>query len=209
MSNAIDFHLYVIGNQKLCAPKMLPLVLKQAVQTGVKAVQVREKQMAPRDFYRLCEDVQNSVSQYGTQVFVNDRADIAAAVGAAGVHLTERSVPVPVARRILGDEALIGVSVHSGEGALTAQGGGADFVVFGPVYQSLSHPETAAVGVGQLEQICSLVDIPVFALGGITPDNAKPCLEAGAHGVACIGAVVGAKSLRSAVRAFKRELGEL
>jgi thiamine-phosphate pyrophosphorylase len=205
----IGFRLYVISNRRACAPRLLPLVLKQAAQIGVKAVQLREKDLSPDELYRLALDVQESVSAYGARLLINDRADVAAAVGAAGVHLTERSMPAAAARRILGDAALIGVSAHRAEGAAMAEDGGADFVILGPVFQSPSHPETSPIGLHVLEEVASRLRIPVFAVGGITAANAAACLGAGAHGVASVTAVVGAKSVRSAVRSFKRVLGEL
>ena len=209
MPNEIDFKLYVISDRKRCAPRLVTLALKQAAQVGVQAVQLREKDLSPGELFHLAEDVSNALAQYGTKLLINDRADIAAAVGASGVHLTERSMPIGAARRILGDAALLGVSAHSGEGVVAAEGGGADFVVLGPVFQSPSHPELAPLGLRALERIAARVKLPVFALGGITPDNAPDCLEAGAAGVACVSAVMGAESIRSAVRAFKRALNEL
>jgi len=207
VAREVDFRLYVISDRKICAPRVLTLVLKQAAQVGVRALQLREKDLSARELYRLALDVQENVSRYGTKLLINDRADIAAAVGAAGVHLTERSMPAGAARRILGEEALIGVSAHTAEGVLAAEQDGADFVLLGPVFRSPSHPEIPPLGLHALEQIVQRVKIPVFAIGGITPENARECLEAGAHGVACISAVVGAQSVRSAVRAFKRALG--
>jgi len=207
MTQEIDFRLYVISDRKACRPRVLPLVLKQAAQAGVKMIQLREKDLTPGELLTLAADVQDSVSRFGTRVLINDRADIAAAVGAAGVHLTEHGIPAGAARRILGDDALIGVSAHSAEGVVAAEGGGADFVVVGPVFRSPTHPTADPIGLHSLERITSRVKIPVFALGGITPENALECLEAGAAGVACVSAVVGAKSVRSAVRAFKRVMG--
>ncbi|HNR98051.1 MAG TPA: thiamine phosphate synthase [Planctomycetota bacterium] len=209
MDPKVDFKLYAIGDRAACAPRLLALVLKQAVQTGLRAVQVREKDLAPDALYRLAEDVQRSVGGYGAKVLINDRADIAAAVGAAGVHLTERSMPVAAARRILGDAAVIGVSAHTAEAVEAAAGDGADFVVFGPVFQTASHPEAAPVGLMVLERVTARVKLPVFAVGGIRPETAAQCLAAGARGVAVRGAVVGAASVRSAVRAFKAALGGL
>ncbi len=209
MDHKIEFRLYMISDRKMCAPKVLPLVVKQAVQVGVKAVQIREKDLPPDALFRLCDDVQNSVAQYGAHVIVNDRADIAAAVGAAGVQLTEESIPVSAARRILGPDALIGISCHSVNGVKAAERNGADFVVFGPVFRTATHPGASPQGCGALELVCSQVSLPVFAVGGVTPDNAEKCLNAGAWGVACLRSVIGADSVRSAVRSFKRVLPDL
>ena len=209
MARELDFRLYVISDRKLCAPRVIALILKQAAQAGVKAVQLREKDLTPVELFRMAEDVQDCCSRYGTKLLINDRADVAAAVGAAGVHLTEHSMPAAAARRILGDEALIGVSAHHEEGVRAAEGDGADFVMLGPVFQSPSHPRVPPLGLHAFEKLVSQTRVPVFALGGVTPENVAQCLAAGAAGVATISAIIGAKSVRSAVRAFKREMGAL
>ncbi len=209
MDAKVDFKLYVISDRAACAPKKLVLVLKQAVQAGLHALQLREKDLPPDELYRLAADVQESVGGYGAKLLVNDRADIAAAIGAAGVHLTEHSMPVEAARRILGDSALIAASAHTLDSVAAAADGGADLIVFGPVFHTTSHPTTAPVGIKVLEQVTARVRVPVFAVGGITPETAARCLESGARGIAVRNAVMSAPSIRSALRSFKEVLGEM
>lgn len=141
-----------------------------------------------------------------TRVLVNDRSDIARAAGADGVHLTTQSLPADVVRRTYGSEFLIGVSTHSREEALTAQLGGADFIVFGPVFDTESkrvfgEPQ----GVEKLREVTSeLKNFPVLAIGGITMDNVEACLEAGASGVAAIRLLNDAERIPTIVEMIRR-----
>ena len=123
-----------------------------------------------------------------TKLLINDRADIAAAVGADGVHLTTSSLPPEVVRRTFGDEFLIGVSTHSLEEAGSARRSGADFVVFGPVFETASKREYGEPrGLERLAQVASeLAPFPVVALGGLTISNVAACVQAGAQGIAAI-----------------------
>ncbi|HYM65994.1 MAG TPA: thiamine phosphate synthase [Patescibacteria group bacterium] len=119
-------------------------------------------------------------------VLVSSRCDIALAVGAAGVNLPERDIAVRDARKLLG-ERLVGRSVHSIESALSAEADGADFVIFGPVWPSATHPAGTAAGLGELTALCRALRIPVIAIGGVTVDRIAECHAAGAAGYAAIG----------------------
>ncbi|HEX6548916.1 MAG TPA: thiamine phosphate synthase [Candidatus Dormibacteraeota bacterium] len=118
-------------------------------------------------------------------VLVGSRADVALAVGAIGVHLPEADIPVAAARRLLGDR-LVGRSVHSLAAARQAAEEGADYVVFGPIYESSSHPGRSAVGVEALREVCAAVRLPVLAIGGVAGDRIEECRAAGAAGFAGI-----------------------
>ena len=119
-------------------------------------------------------------------MLLSSRCDVALAVGAAGVNLPARDISVADARRLLG-QLLVGRSVHSVEGALSAQDDGADFVIFGPVWSSATHPDLAPAGVGALARVCQALRIPVVAIGGVTLDRIAECRAAGASGYAAIG----------------------
>ena len=119
-------------------------------------------------------------------VVISSRCDVALACGAAGVNLPEGDLPVAGARSLLG-QRLVGRSVHSIEGARLAEREGADFVIFGPIWRSASHPGSAPVGVAALEQVARSVHIPVLAIGGVTEERIAECHQAGAAGYAAIG----------------------
>lgn len=122
-------------------------------------------------------------------LLVNDRVDVALAAGADGVQLGRRSLPVSAARELLGDGALVGYSAHEPEEAAEQARAGADFVHFGTVYPSASHPERSASGIEALAEAAAGADVPVLAIGGVTPERAAEVLDAGASGVAVLSGV--------------------
>jgi thiamine-phosphate pyrophosphorylase len=206
----IDFRLYLITDRHQCAERPLLEVLRATREAGVRAVQLREKDLGPGEVFKLAEAVCAVLRPGGARLFLNDRADIARAVGAAGVHLPETGIPVGAARRALGPGGIVGVSTHDPDGARRAEEAGADFITFGPVFFT---PSKAAygqpLGLERLEAVARQVTLPVFAIGGVRPDRVGPCLDAGARGVAVISAILAAPDPGAAVRAFGEELGGL
>ena len=184
-------------------PAFLIEFINRAVAAGVDMVQVRERDLPARDIAYLSEAVTKSARLAGARVLVNDRADIAACV-ADGVHLTTRSLTAEAVRRAFGPELLIGVSTHNLEEALAAERGGADFVVFGPVFETASKAAYGEpVGVEALAQTAARLNIPVLALGGITLSNFQQTLDAGAAGVAGISIFAEATDLAHLVSTIK------
>ena len=121
-------------------------------------------------------------------VLVSSRVDVALAVGAAGVHLPESDIPVAGARRLLGRDRLVGRSVHSPEAAAAAAAEGADYLIFGPVFETSSHAGRPAAGLDTLREVCRAVSVPVLAIGGVDFDRGEECVRAGAAGFAGITA---------------------
>ncbi len=165
--------------------------IEQAANAGVDWIQLRERDLSGRE---MAEFAERAIARAGSRsaVLVNDRLDVAFAVGASGVHLGEHSLPADEARRFLSQRCapenfIVGVSAHSLEGALQAEQKGAEYVIFGPVFAT---PSKAGFGkpqgVPRLQEVCQRLTIPVLAIGGITADNAKDCLAVGAAGVAAI-----------------------
>jgi thiamine-phosphate pyrophosphorylase len=156
----------------------------RAVERGVTLLQLRDPGAAVR---RLERDACRLVAESPVPVLVSARVDLALAAGAAGVHLPERDLPVAAARRLLGATPLVGRSVHSADAAMAAEADGADYVVFGSVFPSRSHPERQPAGLEALRQVATAVRIPVLAIGGVDPARAAECRAAGAAGFAAIG----------------------
>ena len=176
--------IYPVTSGKANSPNILHLV-RAAVEAEVPLFQIREKSLPARELYELTFRAAEITRGSKTRLLVNDRADIARAAGADGVHLTSQSLPADVVRNIFGSEFLIGVSAHSLDEARTARDGGADFVVFGPVFEK--HGFSAPQGLDKLRNVTSeLGDFPVLAIGGISLENVAACLDAGASGVAAI-----------------------
>ena len=163
-------------------------LVRAAVDAEVPLFQIREKSLPARVLYDLVARATEITHGSRTRLFVNDRSDIARAAGADGVHLTTQSLPADVVRSLFGAEFLIGVSTHSLEEARAARAGGADFVVFGPVFETESKRAYGEPqGLSKLAEVTrALGEFPVVAIGGITLDNVDGCFQAGARGIAAI-----------------------
>jgi thiamine-phosphate pyrophosphorylase len=162
--------------------------IEAAVTAAVPLVQIREKSLTARVLYELTTRAAAIAKGGTTRLLVNDRFDVARAAGVEGVHLTSRSLPTRVVRSICGEEFLIGGSTHSLDEALNARAEGADFVVFGPVFETPSKQIYGAPhGLEKLREVTNaLRGFPVLAIGGINLDNAAECIRAGASGIAGI-----------------------
>lgn len=195
--------LYVITDRAQAAGRSLDEVIRAALGGGAKVFQLREKDLEARELTALAERLLVLVRAEGGLLLVNDRVDVALAVGADGAHLTQRSLPPAVARRLLGRQRLLGVSCHSLAEAQEAQEGGADFVLLGPIFFTPSKaPYGAPLGLEVLRQIRPQIHLPLFGIGGINRTNRREVLSAGADGVAVISAVMGAPDVSEAVRAL-------
>lgn len=201
--NKADFRLYLITDRRQAPGGDLFATVEGALAGGVRAVQLREKDISPRDLLELARAMRGLTDRYGAKLIINDRADIALAAGADGVHLGEAGIPADAARRVLGDGSIIGVSCHSRESALAAEKAGADFITFGPVYHTPSKAAYGApAGLELLAEAVSLLSIPVFALGGIKRENTPDTLATGAAGIALISAIIAAENPKEEARAF-------
>lgn len=182
-------------------PQFLSILrlVQAAVAAEVPLFQIREKALNARVLYELTTRAAEITQGSKTRLLVNDRSDIARAAGADGVHLTTHSLPVDVTRKIYGSEFLVGASTHSLQAARAAAQAGADFVVFGPVFETESKRVYGAPqGLEKLREVASeLGEFPVVAIGGITLDNVAKCSAAGARGVAAITLLSDATSMAS------------
>jgi thiamine-phosphate pyrophosphorylase len=189
----LDFRLYLITDRMQTAGRALSAVVADALRGGLRAIQLREKDLTACQLFELAVELRQLTRKYGAKLLINDRIDVALAVAADGVHLGETSLPVQEARRILGNEQLIGYSAHSLDEALQAQQGGADFVTLGPVYHTPSKALYGdPLGVSALSEATRVLTIPVFALGGVKHTSVAEILSTGAHGVALISAIMAA-----------------
>ncbi len=203
----VDFSLYLITDQGATKGRELLTVVEEALAGGVRGVQLREKGLSPRDACELAQELRLLTSRYGSRLLINDRVDIALAVGADGVHLPESALPVVVARELLGPSRLIGVSCHSPKGALEAQRQGADFVTLGPLYATPSKARYGApLGIPPLVEALGSLSIPLFALGGITLERLPELQAAGLHRIALISAILSARAPKAEADTFIRLL---
>jgi len=211
----VSFRLYLITDRRvvkngdlISACEAALTAAREAAPPGTVALQLREKDLPARALYELAIRLRAICARAGAPLIVNDRVDVAIAADADGVHLPFDSIGVSMARKLLGPDRLIGVSSHSPADVAGAAREGADFAVFGPVFDPLSKPATgSAWGPGGLAAACGAGAIPVFALGGITPDRARELMAytgptARPAGVASIGAIFGADSPGAATAAM-------
>lgn len=189
----LGFNLYLITDRKSTGGRPLLAAVEEALQGGVRAVQMREKDLSSRELYELAYELRKLTARYEARLLINDRVDIALAVDADGVQLGNDSLPVHRARKLLGEQKLIGVSCHNQVNAIMAQEKGADFITFGPVYFTPSKAKYGEpVGLDKLLGVTGILRLPVFAIGGIKPANTREVIDAGAAGVALISAILAA-----------------
>jgi thiamine-phosphate pyrophosphorylase len=205
----VDFDLYLITDRRQVKGGNLVQTVEQALRAGVRAVQLREKDIFSRELYELAFELRKLTSRFDAKLIINDRADIALAVDADGVHLGGDSIPLHRMRRILGPEKLIGISCHNQVSAIAAQENGADLITFGPIFHTPSKAQYGdPVGLEKLEIVTTLLKIPVFGLGGIKRDNIPSVAAAGAHGIAMISAILAAESPGDSTAEILRILNE-
>lgn len=206
--NPIDFSLYLISDrQALPQGQQLLTSVEQALQGGVDAVQLRDKDLPAGARLVLARQLRTLTRRYRAQLLINGSIDIALAAEADGVHLGAASQPVADARRQLGPKRLIGYSAHSPEELALAAEQGVDFATFSPIFFT---PSKAAYGSPQglerLRAACSASPIPVFALGGIDSNRIGACQQAGAQGIAVISAILANKEPRLAAQLLSAAL---
>ena len=194
----IDFNLYLITDRNQTGSVRLVDVVEDALKGGIRGVQLREKDLSSRELYELAYDMRKLTAKYDAKLIINDRVDVALAVEADGVHLGLNSLPIHRVRKLLGSNRLIGISCHNQVNAIMAQENGADFITFGPVYYTASKANYGKpVGVEKLETVSQLLQIPVFALGGIKKTNINEVLAAGATGIALVSALIASDDPKS------------
>jgi thiamine-phosphate pyrophosphorylase len=162
----------------------------RALNAGVRWVQYRDKDRTAREIYEEAVRLRSITRKFRAVLIVNDHPDIAFATGADGVHLGQDDLPLAEARKLMGKDAIIGISTHTIEHAIIARRGGADYIGFGPVFQTTTKDAGAPQGTGMLREVKKGVDIPVVAIGGINIGNIREVIEAGADAIAVASAIL-------------------
>ena len=184
-------------------------VARAALEGGARLIQLREKRLEGRALWGVAQAMRALTHKYGAALIVNDRVDIALAAEADGVHLGQEDIPLAVARRLLGSEAVIGVSVSSEKEAEAAEKEGASYVSVGSIFPTASKSDAGeAIGVEPLSRIKRVVGLPVLAIGGVNCDNVQAVIRAGADGVAVISAIAEAEDMVEATSRLKSLIAE-
>ena len=198
---SIDWTLCLIADVEFASGRDIIRLTDEAVEEGVTLVQLRAKNLPARDFLHLALKLSEKLRRKKTPFIINDRVDIAFSCGAAGVHLGQDDLPLPYARKILGRDKLIGISVNTAEEAQSAEEGGADYLGVGPVYFTPTKKNgKPSLGLEGLRAIREKVRIPILAVGGINHKNASNVMGCGADGIAVISAIWGAKNIRQGTK---------
>jgi thiamine-phosphate pyrophosphorylase len=193
--------VYVVTDERLAGGRPLVAIVRAALRGGAHAIQLRAKDAPARAQLALGRELRALTQQAGALFIVNDRADLAVALDADGVHVGEDDLPPELARRIVGPRRIVGVSTNSVEAALAAQQAGADYLGVGTIYPTTTKADAGeAVGPAMVAAIKARVTLPIVGIGGIRAENAAAVIEAGADGVAVVGAVIAATDPVAAAR---------
>lgn len=183
--------------------------VEEALKGGVTLVQLREKNRTTREYIELAQNVHILTRKYNVPLLIDDRVDVALAVGAEGVHLGQTDMPIDVARGILGEKAIIGATTKTVEQALAAQRQGADYLGVGAIYPTTTKVVTVLTPVETLKDICNAVDIPVNAIGGLNKDNINIFKGIGISGICVVSAVMKANEPQKAAIELKKSFENL
>lgn len=194
-----QLRLYLVTDRSFCLGRNLTDIVDEAVSGGVTMVQLREKECCSREFVELASAVHSVTLRRGVPLIINDRVDVAQAVGAEGVHLGQSDMPCSIARSLLGPDAIIGLSVENLDDVSAARALDVDYLGVSPVFSTATKTDTAApFGLDGLRQAVALSPFPCVAIGGINASNAAQVMACGAAGIAVVSAVMGAPDPRSA-----------
>jgi len=200
----MDWTLYVITDAKLSRGRSHLEVAQVAIEGGASIIQFREKEMTTRELVETAWRLKELTKEKGVPFIVNDRLDVALAVEADGVHVGQEDMPATLARKLIGPDKILGVSASTVEEALQAEKEGADYVSASPVFTTPTKPDAPPpTGLEGLRAIVKAINLPVIAIGGINEENVREVIEAGAHGVAVISAVVSAPDIAAAARRLR------
>ena len=204
-----DLLLYAVTDRSWLNGESLYAQVERALKGGVTFVQLREKNLDEAAFLKEAKEIQKLCAQYHVPFVINDNVEIAAQIGADGVHVGQSDMEAGDVRRKLGPDKIIGVSAQTVEQALRAQEHGADYLGVGAVFPTGSKADAVEVSHGTVKAICEAVEIPVIAIGGITADNVKELAGTGICGIAVISAIFAQKDIEGAAQNLKSRTEEM
>ena len=198
-----EYSLYLVTDRMLMSTKTLGEAVEQAIAGGCTLVQLREKEISSLDFYVLASEMKKITDIYGIPLIINDRIDIAMAVGAAGVHTGQKDIPADIVRQVMGKDMLLGVSAASVAEAVNAAKAGADYLGVGAMFPTGTKPDAGFVSMEELGKIRRAVDIPIVVIGGISKENATLFQPMGIDGLAVASAVIAQPDIKKSAADLK------
>lgn len=199
-----DYSIYLVTDDGCLQGRALLDCVREALEGGVTLVQYRAKTASSAEMYAEALQLKALCDSFNVPLIINDRLDIAMAVGAAGVHLGQDDLPCAAARKILGEDYIIGVSAHNPAEAKAALQSGADYLGCGAVFGTATKADVKKLGTEGLEAICKAKGLPVVGIGGVTADNYREVRAAGADGAAIVSGILAQPDIRATVRAIAR-----
>lgn len=203
MKPKIDYTLYVCTDRDLMSSATMEESVEQAIRGGATLIQLRDKNVSGRTMYETALSIKKITDRYGVGLIINDRVDIAKAVDATGVHLGQSDLPCEVARTILGEDKIIGVSSARVDEAMQAQADGADYIGVGAMFTTSTKQNTRPVTMELLDEIRQAVAIPIVVIGGIALSNAEQFTNTGVNGLAVVSSVVAQPDVELAARQMR------
>ena len=204
-----DLMLYAVTDRSWLGGETLRSQVERALKGGATFIQLREKELNEGDFLEEAKEIQKLCREYHVPFVINDNVEIAAAIGADGVHVGQSDMEAGDVRRRLGPDKIIGVSAQTAEQARRAQEHGADYLGVGAVFPTGSKADATEVSRETLEEICRAVDIPVIAIGGIGRENVMELKGSGICGIAVISAIFAQKDIEAAAAELKKRVEEM
>ncbi|YCI78330.1 thiamine phosphate synthase [Bacillus sp. R1-10] len=193
----IDLSLYLVTEESI-AIEELTKIIAESVSGGVSIVQLREKNNSSLSFYKKASALKQLLNELSIPLIINDRVDIALAVGADGIHIGQDDLPLPVVKKMVPEDMIVGVSVSTLEEALEAERNGADYIGVGSVFPTKTKQDATLMALEDLGEICRSVSIPAVAIGGITADNMSALSDSGLSGTAVVSAIMNADNPKTA-----------
>lgn len=199
-----DYSIYLVTDDGCLQGRALIDCVREALEGGVTLVQYRAKTASSAEMYAEALQLKALCDSFKVPLIINDRLDIAMAVGAAGVHLGQDDLPCAAARKLLGEDYIIGVSAHNPAEAKAALQSGADYLGCGAVFGTATKADVKKLGTDGLAAICKAKGLPVVGIGGVTADNYREVRAAGADGAAIVSGILAQPDIRATVRAIAK-----
>ena len=200
----IDYSVYLVTDHRNKTDEEFLNVIEEAIKGGTTIVQLREKTASTKDFYELALKVKEITSRYDVPLLINDRIDIALAIDSDGVHIGQDDMPADVARKIIGNDKILGVSASTVDEAIKAEEDGADYIGSGAVFPTATKDDADSVSKEELKNIVDSINIPVVAIGGITLENANTLKDTGIAGFSVVSAIMSADNPKEASKELKK-----
>ena len=207
--NNIDYSVYLVTDRDLLKGRNLTEVIEEAILGGTSIVQLREKYASSLEFYEVAKEVKKITDKYNVPLIINDRIDIALAIDASGVHLGQSDIPCSIARKILPQGKIIGVSAHNLNEAEKALKDGADYLGCGAVFNTSTKKDVTTLSYEGLKEITDNINIPIVAIGGINENNIMTLKGSGINGVAVVSSIIGKENVKGASEKLKELVKKL